>query len=637
MCGIAGFIRLSQSPTINREEPIVERMLNALHHRGPDDGGAWSSPDHLVTLGHRRLSILDLSTNAHQPMIGTSGSVLIYNGELYNFETLRKRFRPESLCSTSDTEVLLRCFEADGEECLEYLNGMFAFAVWDPGARKLLLARDRIGIKPLYYTTMGGVFAFASEIKALLTLPWVEAQLDEEALASFLSFNHLQPPETMFKGIAKFHPGHQMVVDSSGIREYTPFWKPAWNRVAAGSDTELSTLVLHELEESVRRQMMSDVPVGAFLSGGVDSSGIVALACQNTDRPLTTYSIGFDASPDYNELYYARQVARKFKTNHIERVVKKEELAEFLPKLVDIYDEPLADATSVPIYFISQLARANGTKVVLTGDGADELFCGYRRWATQARVLPWYRAYLRCPSWLRKSARLAYGMFERSSPRYELLRQAAAGNEVYWGAGGFKEDARRDALSPEYALRLSNHDPYRRVQCARAAFRSALPNPAMQSDVNWLCYNGLIDAVPNFYCRRADSIGMAHSVELRVPFLDNEIVDLAFSLPWKSKLKRGIPKYILKKALEPLLPHEVLYRPKMGFCVPIREWANDILVPYIDQHLQSFCHETGLFREEGLRQQLRQARAGDPSFSFGLWNLYFLMAWMRKWVLGRSE
>src|SRR6185503_9298793 len=244
----------------------------------------------------------------------------------------------------------------------------FALALWDPARQRMLLARDRVGIKPLYYTSLGGVFAFASEIKALLALPWIRAQLDEEALSGFLAFNHVQPPGTMFKGIAKFHPGHRLIVDTSGIRSYEPFWKPAWSEEVAGNNGALEHALLHQLGDSVKRQMVSDVPVGVFLSGGVDSSGIVALASQQTTVPLTTYSIGFEGAPDYNELDYARKVARQYKTNHIERVVRKEEIAEFLPKLVDIYDEPLADATSIPIYFISQLARSNGTIVVLTGD-----------------------------------------------------------------------------------------------------------------------------------------------------------------------------------------------------------------------------------------------------------------------------
>jgi asparagine synthase (glutamine-hydrolysing) len=636
MCGIAGFCRLLEAEPDGNEALLIHRMMQALRHRGPDDSGVWMSSDRKVVLGHTRLSILDLSPNGHQPMLGADGSVLVYNGELYNFQALRQQFVAESLRSTSDTEVLLRCYEADGESCLQYLNGMFAFALWDPSRKRLLLARDRVGIKPLYYTTLSGVFAFASEIKALLALPWVSAELDEEALSCFLIFNHLQAPATMFKGIAKFHAGYRMVVDTSGIQSYEPFWKPRWDRETQGSDSELQALVLRELGDSVRRQMVADVPVGIFLSGGVDSSGLVALASRNTEAPLTTYSIGFAGAPRYSELDYARLVARKFKTKHIERVVRREELAEFLPQLVEIYDEPLADATSIPIYFISQLARSNGTIVVLTGDGSDELFCGYRRWVRYARVLPWYRRYLRTPALLRKIVEAAYRAVDNSSPRYELLSQAAAGHEVYWGAGGFKNSKRQSVLSANYLERLAGKEPYQSVCSSRRGFEAAFASQALLSDVNWLCYNGLTDALPNFYCYRADRMGMANSVEIRVPYLDNRIVDLAFSLPSTCKLNGGEPKWILKKAFEPLLPREVLYRRKMGFCVPIREWAGETFARYIDDHLASFCRETGLFREEGLREQLRRASAGDPYYAFGLWNLYFLMVWMRRWILGCS-
>jgi asparagine synthase (glutamine-hydrolysing) len=570
-------------------------------------------------------------------MIGDQGRVIVYNGEIYNFQALKKRFQGTASRSTSDTEVLLKCYEADGEKCLEYLNGMFAFAIWDPCEKQLLLARDRVGIKPLYYTTMGGRFAFASEIKALLALPWVRAELDEAALSTFLAFNHLQPPATMFKGIFKFHPGHRMIVDASGIQSYEPFWKPQWPKELLGKNGELQRKLLQELAESVKRQMISDVPVGVFLSGGVDSSGIVALASQNTNVPLSTYSIGFEGAPDYNELDYARQVAQQYKTNHVERMVRKEEIAEFLPRLVDIYDEPLADATSIPIYFISQLARTNGTRVVLTGDGSDELFCGYRRWTNYARVLPWYRRYLRLPGWIRKAVKSGYSACDRSSSRYELLSQAAAGHEIYWGAGGFKESTRRAVLNEEYLRRLNGSGPYESVRAARRGFENAFSDPAMRSDVNWLCYNGFTDAVPNFYCYRADRMGMAHSIELRVPFLDNAMVDLAFSLPASCKLNGGEPKSILKKSLEPLLPREVLYRRKMGFCVPVREWAGEVFVRYIDKNLKGFCRETGLFREDGVREQLRQIENGDGDYAFGLWNLYFLMAWMRKWIMRETD
>jgi asparagine synthase (glutamine-hydrolysing) len=632
MCGIAGFIKLG-SVAVQDEENLILRMNRVLRHRGPDDSGSWISPDRRVAFGHARLSILDLSPNGHQPMMGRAESVLVYNGELYNFQDLRRRFPVASWRSTSDTEVLLRCYETDGVKCLEYLNGMFAFALWDSHSSELFLARDRVGIKPLYYTTLGGVFAFASEIKALLILPWVSAQLDEEALSEFLSFNHVRPPATMFKDISKFHPGYRMVVNASGIRTYEAFWKPNWGSEIEGTDEELQSKLLVELEDSVRRQMVSDVRVGAFLSGGVDSSGLVALASRVTSEPLTTYSIGFEGAPDYTEFEYARQVARKFKTNHVERVVQKEELEEFLPKLADIYDEPLADATSIPLYFISELARANETKVVLSGDGADELFGGYRSWASHVKLLPYYRKYLKCPSWIRQGARALYSHIDNSSKRYELLRQAACSHEVFWGAGGFRHEPKHGVLSSSYANRLHGGDGYQLVQEALANFRTAFPSEKMRTDINWLCYDGFTDAVPNYYCYRADHIGMARSIEVRVPYLDNKIVDLAFSLPSRLKLKHGEPKYILKAALEAHLPNEILYRRKMGFCVPIREWAGATFTRYIDDHLKAFCRETGLFDEQRLREQICTSSSGNSDYAFGHWNLYFLMAWMRKWIL----
>ena len=632
MCGIAGFCGTSRKVRDGGEEAILQRMTNALRHRGPDDTGIWLSPDKEVVLGHTRLSILDLSPNGHQPMTGSAGNIIVYNGEIYNFAELKERFQGHSFKSTSDTEVLLKCYEAYGEKCVEYLNGMFAFALWDPGHKRLLLARDRVGIKPLYYTTLGGVFAFASEIKALLTLPWITAELDEQALSEFLAFNHVTPPATMFRGICKFHPGHRMVVDASGILDYGPFWTPRWTETLDGDVSDLQGQLLKQLQDSVRRQMVADVPVGTFLSGGVDSSGIVAIASGHSTVPLTTYSIGFEGAPEYNELGYAQQVARQYKTNHIERVVRRSEISEFLPRMVDIYDEPLADATSIPIFFISQLARANGTIVVLTGDGSDELFCGYQRWAKYCQVMPWYRRYLAFPGWLRRGVKTVYGSFDRSSPQFELLSQAAAGHEVYWGAGGFKSSTRETVLAPDYLRRLNGHGPYNAVLASRRRFVEAFPSARLRNDVNWLCYNGLTDAVPNFYCYRADRMGMAHSIELRVPYLDNNVVDLAFKLPAPAKLSNGQPKAILKKALEPLLPRDILYRRKMGFCVPVREWAGDVFLPYIHDNLKAFCRDTGLFREEGLRDQLRYASAGDGDYSFGLWNLYFLMAWMRRWV-----
>jgi asparagine synthase (glutamine-hydrolysing) len=429
-----------------------------------------------------------------------------------------------------------------------------------------------------------------------------------------------------------------MEVEDSQIVQYKPFWTlTPGSVISREGDAALADRVRVTLSDSIDRQMVADVPVGIFLSGGVDSSGIVALASQRTSVPLTTYSVGFQGAPDYDELAYARTIARQFKTNHVERIVERNEIAEFIPKIVDIYDEPLADATSIPIYFISELARRNGTVAVLTGDGADELFCGYRRWASYARVLPWYRGLLKTPQWARGLVKAGYAAMDSSSPKFEFLSQLAAGHEVYWGAGGFKASVVSSLLSPEYLDRIGGREPYEEIRAIRRNYIDAFGPSAKSRDINWLCYWGFVEAVPNLYCYRADRMGMAHSIEIRVPFLDNKVVDLAFSLPDHAKLKDGVSKAVLKTALEPFLPKEILYRRKMGFCVPIREWAGDVFVGYVENHLKSFCKDTGLFREEGVRNLIKASKSGNTDYAFGLWNLYFLMAWMNKWILMKSR
>ena len=594
MCGINGFFNYS-GKVLTGQEAVLQRMNIVLGHRGPDDHGTWHSGDQRVWLGHQRLSIVDLSPNGHQPMQGANGSVIVYNGEIYNFKSLRRQFDESTLRSASDTEVLLRLYERDGIDCLAALNGMYAFAIWNQKRRELHLARDRIGIKPLYYTTQNGIFAFSSEVKALLTLPWVSATLDESALYHFLTFNHLEPPQTMFQDIHKFHPGYRMIVGEQGVCAYEPYWEVTYTDYSAATFPELRQRVYDELQASVRHQMVADVPVGAFLSGGVDSSAVVGLMSRCTSKPVRTYSIGFANAPNYDELKYARRISRHFGTEHFEKVVTAQEIADFLPRVVDIYDEPLADATSIPMYFLSQLARENGTIVVLTGDGADELFCGYRHWMRYATLYPWFRAYSMLPRFVKSAVTSLYGAIRRSSPAAEILSRAEKGQEFYWGAGGFKESAKRRFLSREYIERMKTRDSHESVLNQRRLLDSIAPNGRKLSDIDWLCFKGLKDSVPNFYLYRADHMSMAHSIEIRVPFLDHHMVDFALSIGGAWKLRDNQPKYILKKALEPLVPHDNLYRNKMGFCVPLREWAGEIMVEYVDSHLEKFCSDTGLF------------------------------------------
>ena len=632
MCGISGLLYYSASPEPSEPQQLIGAMNRSIAHRGPDDEGYWRDTSGRVHLGHRRLSILDLSQLGHQPMVSPSGNAIVFNGEIYNFKELRATFKDRAFRSESDTEVLLALYDRDGARCVDRLNGMFAFAVWDEARGKLFLARDQIGIKPLYYTLKNGVFAFSSELRALLTLPWVRAELDEEALYDFLTFNRVSPPRTMFKGIHKFHPGYCMVVGKLGIEQYAPYWEATYGDYAALTEEEIEARVLGELRRSVHAQMISDVPVGAFLSGGVDSSAVVALMSEVTTHPVKTYSVGFEGAPDYDERRFAALISKQFRTDHHERIVTRQDIVEFLPKIVDVYDEPLADATSIPIYFISQAARQNGTIVVLTGDGADELFCGYRGWMRYARLYPFYRLLRNSPAPLRALARIAARRLDESSPAHEMLMRAANQWEFFWGAGGFKESAKRSVLSASFLKRMEHHLSHSHIERFQEMFRRAAPAARGQDYCDWMSFLGLKDIVPNLYLYRADRLGMAHSIELRVPYLDRHLVDLGLSLPGRLKIRNSEPKYILKKSLETLLPKEILYRRKMGFCVPLDEWMKDILVSYVDEGIDQFCYDTGLFDREAIAGMVKRCRQGDPQVVHSLWNIYFLMAWFKRWL-----
>jgi asparagine synthase (glutamine-hydrolysing) len=637
MCGIAGIFDFRGGGR-DPDGSLVAAMTRSIAHRGPDDQGAWASADRRVSLGHRRLSILDLSANGHQPMTGPGGSVIVFNGEIYNFRELRGGLGGPPLASDSDTEVLLRLYERDGSRCLDALNGMFAFAIWDPLRERLLLARDRVGIKPLYWSTIDGVFVFASEIKALLALPWIRAELDEPALYHFLAFNDVSPPQTMFRGINKLRPGHVLSVGPAGVERDEPYWEVSYDEDLPQGEAELAEHVEQALRRSVRYQMVSDVPVGIFLSGGVDSSAVVGLMSEVSGGPVRTFTIGFDNAPGYDERDHARRIAEHFRTDHHERIVTREEIVEFLPRIVEVFDEPLADATSIPIWFLSQLARQSDTKVILTGDGSDEIFCGYRNWLRYHRLQGVFGALGALPGFARRGLAAAAGLFDEDSAAREILGRAARRQEFFWGgAGGMKDSTRRQVLSQAFAGRMAGFDLHGHVADFRRYFLRVSPPERQASIVDWMVFVGLKDIVPNFYMYRADRLGMAHSIELRVPFLDHHFVRTALSVPARWKVHGGEPKFILKRALEKLVPREALYRRKQGFCVPLELWMQQSIVDHLERRTDAFCADTGLFDAAGIRALVAQARAGKTSVVFGLWNLYFLMNWFDRWLLGGSR
>lgn len=633
MCGISGYYNFS-GVHVDDGAAVVKRMNDTLRHRGPDDSGCWSDEANGVYLGHRRLSILDLSAAGHQPMISPERSVIVFNGEIYNFRELRERMPDRTFISESDTEVLLHLFDRDGPAFLDDLNGMFGLAVWDPDTRKLLLARDRIGIKPLYYTTKNGIFAFSSEIKALLTLPWVRAELDHEALYHFLTFNKTLAPATLFRGIYKLPPAHRMVVGPDGVARKEAYWEASCYSFNGNGESGIEDRLLSKLRRSVGRRMISDVPVGAFLSGGVDSSAIVALMNEQTQQPVTTYSIGFKDAPGYDELEHARSVSRRFGTTHHERVVTRDEIREFVPRIVEIYDEPLADPTSIPIYFLSELARQNGTVVVLTGDGADELFSGYTNWLRYVRLYPAYRMLTKLPRPLKSALADVVGLGGKYAPRYDIMQRAVDGQEFFCGgAKSYKEAFKSEILSDTFMREMNGRSSYDELRPYRDRLPGVYDHVRKPEYVDWMCFLGMASIIPDFYLYRADRLGMAHSIELRVPFLDHHFVNLALSIPGAMKVANGEPKAILKRTLERVLPPDILYRKKQGFCVPLKEWADDLMVNYLDEHTSRFCSETGLFEEAPIRRQVAALQSGDAHQVAPLWNLYFLMSWFKKWLM----
>lgn len=631
MCGISGFFNYSNA-SIQDGEELVRKMNGVMELRGPDDTGVWSNEKGNVFLGHQRLSILDLSSAGHQPMhSGESTNTIVFNGEIYNYEELKKQLTTDSFQSNTDTEVLLELYAQQNESFLSELRGMFAFSIWNEEMQQLRLARDRAGQKPLYYTIQNEIFAFSSQLKSLLELPWVKRELDEEALYHFLTYNHLVPPFTMFKGIHKFEPGHEMIVGKEGILSYDPYWKLDLTPVIENSK-ELEDKVYQDLERSVEYRMISDVPVGAFLSGGVDSSAIVAMMSKRTATPIKTYSIGFEGQTDYDELAYARKVAESCGTEHIEKVVKAEDFKRLLPEIVEIFDEPMADSTSIPIYFLSQLAKENGTKVILTGDGADELYGGYSNWKKYNKMYPYFHAYNKLPKVLKKGLSTLYGKYDKSSPIYEMLKRSEKQQDFFWsGAKGFKESTKNEFLTEGFLSRTATFDSFSVIADLKLEF-AALDQKEPSDYINWLCFTGLRNIIPNLYANRLDKLTMAHSVEGRSPFLDHDIIQNAFSITGDLKIKEGEAKYILKKSLERILPDEVLYRKKQGFCVPLKEWGTDIMVEYLEEELIAFCRNVDVFKEEKVRAILENVKSGKSNNTNMLWTIYFLIQWYNKWM-----
>ena len=605
-----------------------------MQHRGPDDAGLYVSPQQEIGLGHRRLSIIDLSSVAVQPMSNEEESVwIVFNGEIYNHAEIRlelEKLGRKFKTSHSDTEVILKGYEQWGEGVLSRLRGMFAFAIWDRKKGKLWLARDRMGVKPLYYTFHNGMFLFASEIKALLAYPGVRRAMHERSFYDFLTFLVAPAPQTLFEGILKLPAGHTLTVFANGQTTTHRYWNPfhGLNEFPKHSEKEWIDQIMHTLRESIRYRMVSDVNFGVFLSGGIDSSTNTALMAEQMTRPVETFSIGYENGGAFNELSYARKIVDRYKTNHHEIIIKPKDLVDFLPKLVFHQDEPIVDPVCVPVYYVSKLAKDNGTTVCQVGEGADELFCGYPLWGMCLGAQPWVNAYQKIPGSLR---RIAWGIANaatrspQSMRRLDVFRRASAGESIFWGgAEAYQETTKQRFLSKDFLGRLKGHTSYSAIQSLRDDFENDAPDGA--DTLHWMSYLDLRLRLPELLLMRVDKMTMATAVEARVPFLDQEFVQLAMGIPQSLKYKNKSLKYLLKKAVEPVLPREVIYRRKQGFAVPVEMWFQKELKSWSNKKITDFSRRTDYFNEGVMRTYLQTAGSKMS------WFLLNFVLWHETWI-----
>ncbi len=629
MCGIAGVLSFTNS-AFRVSEPYLTRMRDVMSHRGPDGAGNFLSADRRLGLGFRRLAIIDLSEKAMQPMSNEDGTLwVVFNGEIYNHAEIRaeleKRGGHRWKTDHSDTEVILHAFEEWGIDCLHKFRGMFAIALWDAKRRQLWLIRDRIGVKPLYYSIHHGRITFASEIKALLEDEEQQRGVNEEALYYYLSFNATPAPHTLFSGIQKLAPGTWLRVNEDGHVQECRYWD-AWDHtqpLTNVSEAEIAERILSELRTSVKLRKISDVPVGVFLSGGIDSSTNAALFSEGEGQPVRTFSIGYDREYEsyQNELHYARRMANEVGAEHHELRLRENDLLDSLPQIIRHQDEPLADPVCVPVYYVSKLARDAGVIVCQVGEGSDELFWGYKYWRDSLR-LQRLRNSLPIPNALRNLGLAGLNFVERgrsASYRHqfscEVLRRALTNRPVFWGgAEVFSDSQKRQLLSPRLRKQFAELSSWEALRPIRQRFEEKAWEP---SPLNWMSYLDLNLRLPELLLMRVDKMSMAVSLEARVPFLDHKFVELAMSIPQAVKTRNGVLKYILKKAVRGVIPDELIDRKKQGFGVPVYEWYHTKFGEYLVKEMKDFCENTDLFQFEGVQPFLK--KRGWALLNVALW------------------
>jgi asparagine synthase (glutamine-hydrolysing) len=624
MCGIAGFTQFIDAMG-NKE--TLKKMGDSIYHRGPDAGGEYLND--LVGLAHRRLSIIDLSDAGIQPMFSHDNKyVIVFNGEVYNYQALRAQLSAAGypFKTQTDTEVILALYAAEGEKMLDKLNGMFAFALWDTTSERLLIARDRIGKKPLYYLETDTQFAFASEIKALLTLPDVPREIRLDAVYDFFAYQYVPDPKSIFKHIHKLPPGHFMTVDAKGI-EIKQYWDVSFKHTSSESEQHLTQQLRELASHCTQQRMISDVPLGAFLSGGVDSSGVVAMMAQHSQTPVKTCSIGFDEKK-FNETEFAKEVAEQYKTEHHEFTVHQN-VADSLEKIVGFFDEPFADPSLVPTYFVSELARQQVT-VAIAGDGGDEVFAGYEKYTTDATE---NKLRNKCPLFLRKKVfPILANILAKSNTTIcrkgkSLLTSLSQDPAMGFYTTNSQIDDRQwgKLVRSEVNTELNGYHPSKITVDAY--------NQADGPDhLSKILYTDMKTYLPGGILVKVDRMSMANSLEVRAPLLDKDIVEFAATVPSELKFKNGEKKHILKEAFKPMLPDGILYRKKMGFSVPLAHWFRHEIKDLAHRHLIEQAHGLKTIFNHAYIQTLwdeHQAREADHAAV--LWSMLMFEMWWVKY------
>ena len=631
MCGIVGTLAFSEG-SYKISKSLLVRMRDTMVHRGPDGSGVWVNQNKTIGLGHRRLAIVDLSEQAGQPMSNSDSSIwLTFNGEIYNHveikNTLIELGYTNWKTDHSDTEVLLHAFEHWGIDCVNHLIGMFAFAIWDCRSEDLWLARDRLGIKPLYYSILSDRISFASEIKALIVDPDQKRSINNEALFHYLSFLTSPAPLTLFEGIFKVPNATWLKISKHGDIKEKRYWDPIESSIdmSNATDIEISTSILNKLDTAIKRRSVSDVPMGVFLSGGIDSSINAKLFSNTQENRINAFSISYpeDTNSYQDEMIYARQVAKDVGANHYIKELTYEDLNNFLPEMIRLQDEPIGDPVCVPIYYVSKLARENGVTVCQVGEGADELFCGYPGWKrilklTKVNDLP-------VPNFIKSLGLSTLSLAGyKNRMQYEYLRRSLNNQHIFWGgAEAFPDTMKKSLFCKNFVKQFDGYSSWEAIKPIREQFE----NHADKDDhLKWMTFLDLNYRLPELLLMRVDKMSMGTSIEARVPFLDHSLVELAMGIPSSNIIKNGILKYPLKQAVRGLVPDRIINRPKQGFGIPMGDWFTGKLMKNASKDINEFCNETDIFDNKSISNLIRQTNSPQP------WYLMNLAMWWKTYV-----